>query len=95
MLHIWSEFNMLALKYNAINLAHGTPGMNPPEFLIENMVKAVEGEHNQYTAVIGHPELRESIVRFLYSKYPFLWYLNPFFRLTITLQGLNRQSIES
>ena len=27
---IWTEFNQLALKYNALNLCHGTPSLTPP-----------------------------------------------------------------
>ena len=69
MLHIWSEFNMLSLKYNAINLAHGTPGLNTPSFLVEEMIKAVRDGHNQYTAVLGHPELRDAIVKYYSPRF--------------------------
>ncbi|CAI2370385.1 unnamed protein product [Moneuplotes crassus] len=69
MLHIWSEFNMLSLKYNALNLAHGTPGIDAPPFLIENMVKAVREGNNQYTAVQGHPELREALSKFYSPRF--------------------------
>ena len=66
MLHVWSEFNMLAVKYGALNIAHGTPSLEPPQFLIDNLTKAVK-DHNQYTMLYGHPILRESIAR-NYSK---------------------------
>lgn len=69
MLHIWSEFNMLALKYKAINLAHGTPGVSAPPFLIDNMVKVVKDGHNQYTNVLGHPELKEAISKFYSPRF--------------------------
>lgn len=69
MLHIWTEFNMLSLKYNAINLAHGTPGLPPPKFLIDNMLAAVSEGHNQYTNVLGHPELREGISKFYSPRF--------------------------
>jgi hypothetical protein len=41
LLAIWAEFNQLALKYNSINLAHGSPGLAPPQYLIKNMVETV------------------------------------------------------
>lgn len=49
MLPIWSEFNQLATKYNAINLCHGTPGLEPPEFLLDNLNRACRDGFNQYT----------------------------------------------
>ena len=56
------EFTQLALKYNAINLCHGTPGVHPPQFLIENMRETVgEVQNNQYTMFLGHPLLRDKI----------------------------------
>lgn len=52
----------MALKYNALNLCHGTPSLTLPEFLIENMQKTVaEGPNNNYTTFAGHPLLREAI----------------------------------
>lgn len=48
-LPIWSEFNQLATKYNSINLCHGTPGLDPPQFLIDNLMKACREGFNQYT----------------------------------------------
>ena len=69
MLHIKSEFNMLALKYKAINLAQGTPSIKTPQFLIDNMINAVKDGHNQYTNVLGHPDLRESISRHYSPKF--------------------------
>ena len=63
-LHIWSEFNQLSTKYNAINVCHGSPGLNPPDFLIENLLKACKDGFNQYTLFSGHPLLREKIAEF-------------------------------
>lgn len=39
-LPIWSEFNQLATKYNSVNLCHGTPALDPPAFLIDNLDRA-------------------------------------------------------
>ena len=60
---------MLSLKYNAINLAHGTPGLSPPQFLIDSMLEAVTEGHNQYTAVLGHPDLREAIAKYYSPRF--------------------------
>ena len=61
---IWTEFNQLALKYNALNLCHGTPSLPPPKFLITNLEKTVnEGMNNHYTMFSGHPLLREALAR--------------------------------
>ncbi len=59
---IWMEFTQLAIKYNATNLCHGTPGLSPPKFLIDNMTKTTaDYQNNQYTMFLGHPMLREKI----------------------------------
>ena len=61
-LAIWTEFNQLALKYNAINLNHGTPGLMPPDFLLQNMQQTLKDHaNNQYTMFTGHPLLREAV----------------------------------
>lgn len=62
-LPIWSEFNQLSLKYNSFNLCHGTPGIEPPDFLTNALFEAVKTKNNQYTHFTGHPLLRESIAR--------------------------------
>jgi len=58
---VWSEFNQLATKYGALNLCHGTPGVDAPEFLKENLIKATMEGHNQYTLFLGHPLLRDKV----------------------------------
>ena len=63
-LAIWSEFNQLATKYNSINLCHGTPGLEPPQFLLDNLYRATKEGFNQYTLFPGHPHLREKLSEF-------------------------------
>lgn len=56
------EFTQLSLKYNSINLCHGTPGLMPPRYLLDNIRETVEDyQSNQYTMFLGHPLLREKI----------------------------------
>jgi len=57
MLHIWTEFKMLSYEHGSLNLSHGLPGLDAPDFLIENMKHAVTNNHNQYTVLMGHPLL--------------------------------------
>lgn len=64
LLPIWSEFNQLSMKYNSINLCHGSPVLNPPQFLIDNLAKACADGFNQYTAFAGHPIFREKLAKF-------------------------------
>ena len=53
------------MKYNAINLNHGTPGLMPPDFLLQNMEQTLRDHaNNQYTMFTGHPLLRERISEF-------------------------------
>ena len=55
MLFVWSEYNMLATKYSALNLAHGSPTLPTPKFAVDNLIKATQEGHNQYTMVLGNP----------------------------------------
>jgi aspartate/methionine/tyrosine aminotransferase len=34
------------MKHNAINLSHGTPGLDAPDFLIENLKHAISSGEN-------------------------------------------------
>ncbi len=43
---IWTEFKELTLKYNCLSLGEGAPGHNPPNFLKDNMIKAIEEGYN-------------------------------------------------
>ena len=35
--------------------------MQPPQFLIDNLIKAIQDGYNQYTSCYGHPEARKMI----------------------------------
>lgn len=47
-----------------MNLSYGAPGLNPPEFLLDNLEKATREGFNQYTLFTGHPLLREKLAEF-------------------------------
>ena len=66
-LNVWQEFGLLSLKYRCVSLGEGAPYLNPPDFLVEHLTKAIKDGFNQYTSCYGHPEARRLIAEF-YSK---------------------------
>ncbi len=58
---IWTEFKDLTLKYDCLSLGEGAPVHNPPSFLKEAMLAAIEEGHNQYSRVMGIPSFVKSI----------------------------------
>lgn len=43
---IWTEFRELTNRYNCLSLGEGAPGGNPPEFLKEKLIEAIDEGHN-------------------------------------------------
>lgn len=60
-LNTWSEFNQLSAKYSSVHLHQGSPQFTPPKFVRDNLTRATNEGHNQYTASTGHPLLRQAI----------------------------------
>jgi aspartate/methionine/tyrosine aminotransferase len=58
---IWTEFKELTVKYNCLSLGEGAPAHNPPDFLRDEMIKAIDEGHNQYSRTLGIPELVKKI----------------------------------
>ena len=58
---VWHEFTPLANEHGAINLGQGFPDWDPPSFVVESMVYAVDPSHgrrsNQYTRSAAHQPL--------------------------------------
>ena len=52
---VWSEMKELANKYNCLSLGEGAPNLNPPPFLRQHMIQAIDDGHNQYCRTFGHP----------------------------------------
>lgn len=52
---IWIEFKELAEKYGCLSLGEGAPGGNPPSFLRDGMIKAIDSGFNQYSRLYGIP----------------------------------------
>lgn len=58
---VWQEFSQLSKKYGCYSLGEGAPHFQPPQFLVDNLMKAIQDGHNQYTSCYGHPEARKLI----------------------------------
>jgi N-succinyldiaminopimelate aminotransferase len=59
---IFTEINMLAQKYNALNLGQGKPDFDTPPVIVAQLVQAAQaGRFNQYAPGSGTPSLRQAI----------------------------------
>ena len=43
---IWTEFRELGDRYNCLSLGEGAPGGNPPDFLRDELIKAIDEGYN-------------------------------------------------
>lgn len=66
---VWEEFKEVALKYKCLSLGEGAPAYQPPQFLIDELIKAIGEGHNQYTRTFGNPILVNKIAEFYSSKF--------------------------
>ena len=59
---VFTEINMLAQQYNALNLGEGKPDFDTPPDIVAQMVQAAEaGKYNQYAPGSGTASLRQAI----------------------------------
>ncbi|HXZ03490.1 MAG TPA: aminotransferase class I/II-fold pyridoxal phosphate-dependent enzyme [Ktedonobacteraceae bacterium] len=59
---VFSEINMLAQQYNALNLGQGTPDFDTPPDIVAQLVQAAQaGRYNQYAPGPGIAALRQAI----------------------------------
>lgn len=60
---VWQEFSPLAVEYKSINLGQGFPDWDPPEFVIEAMMKSItpsfDRHANQYARSYAHMPLAQ------------------------------------
>ena len=64
---VWAEFKYLADKYNCLSLGEGAPAANPPQFLQDELFKAIAEGNNQYTRTFGNPILTQKVAE-IYGK---------------------------
>src|SRR5438128_4943620 len=59
---IFTEINILAQQYNALNLGQGKPDFDAPPDVVMHMIQALQsGQHNQYAPGPGTPSLRRAV----------------------------------
>jgi methionine transaminase len=58
---IFTVMSQLAMDHNAVNLGQGFPDFAVPEFLVDELAKAVREGKNQYAPMSGIPALRQAI----------------------------------
>jgi N-succinyldiaminopimelate aminotransferase len=59
---VFTEINMLAQQYNALNLGQGKPDFDTPPDIVAQMVQAAQaGQYNQYAPGSGTASLRQAI----------------------------------
>ena len=60
---VFTEINMLAQQYNALNLGQGKPDFDTPADIVMQLVRAAQaGQYNQYPPGAGIASLRQAIV---------------------------------
>src|SRR6478735_10411833 len=58
---IFTVMSQLALEHGAVNLGQGFPDFSVPDFLVEELGKAMREGRNQYAPMTGVPALRQAI----------------------------------
>jgi len=60
---VFTEINLLAQQYNALNLGQGKPDFDTPPDIVMRLVEAAQsGQYNQYAPSSGTASLRQAIV---------------------------------
>jgi methionine aminotransferase len=79
---IFTVMSQLALEHGAVNLGQGFPDFSVPDFLIEELDKAMRAGRNQYAPMTGVPPLRQAIAAKTKDCYGFS--VNPDTEITVT-----------
>ena len=66
---IFTVMTELASRAGALNLSQGVPDFDPPEALVEHVVRHLRGKSNQYPAMAGVMRLREVIAADLMRRF--------------------------
>jgi methionine aminotransferase len=79
---IFTVMSQLALEHDAVNLGQGFPDFAVPDFLVEELGKAMRAGRNQYAPMTGVPPLRQAIAAKTLDCYGFS--VNPDSEVTVT-----------
>ena len=79
---IFTVMSQLALEHGAVNLGQGFPDFAVPDYLIEELDKAMREGRNQYAPMTGVPALRQAIAAKTLDCYGFS--VNPDSEVTVT-----------
>ena len=66
---IFTVMSELAIEHNAINLGQGFPDKDGPTDILDEAIRAIKEQSNQYPAMMGIPELRQAAAE--HSKFFF------------------------
>jgi N-succinyldiaminopimelate aminotransferase len=58
---VFAEYTALAAQHGAINLGQGYPDFDGPDFVKEAAIAAIREGRNQYSPMIGQPDLRRAV----------------------------------
>lgn len=69
-LSVWAEYFDLSLKHGALNLSNGKPSIQPPPYLLEELVEVAKNpDIHQYTSLWGHPELLQAVSEYYSPRF--------------------------
>lgn len=80
---IFTAMTALALKHDAVNLGQGFPDFNPPDFIRDAAIEAIQGPYNQYAPGSGHLPLRQAISTRMENRYELSY--NPHDEILVTV----------
>ncbi len=60
---IWNKCNRLSQVNDCVNIGHGFPDSNPPDFFLEKYQKNIANGYHQYTRTLGTIEMVNSVAR--------------------------------
>jgi len=66
---IFSTMTQLALQHQAVNLGQGFPDFEPPDFIRNAAIDALNGPYNQYAPGMGHFALRQALAARYAQRY--------------------------
>lgn len=70
---VWHEFSPLAVKHQAINLGQGFPDWDPPQFVVDAMIKSVDPGEARNANQYARPNAHLPLATMLAAEYSERW----------------------